>query len=106
MTSVPVEQSPDGIWLEVVDVRLETVPGTKELIYRVLLKGDRENPKPVWWLADENGGIPCGDLYHTILNEMDRKRVVLARLTCKPGTDNNYLHCTAFRFQSAELGSR
>lgn len=108
-----------GIWLEVVEAQYGK--GTSPL--KVQLKGDRAHPKPVWWpVADDALGFDKDslDAYKRILDEIDKKRVVLARLTWDSGGSKNSdqnsnqaepkeptrLHCDALRFQSAELGSR
>lgn len=104
-----------GIWLEVVEAQYGK--GTSPL--KVQLKGDRAHPKPVWWpVADDALGSDKDslDAYKRILDEIDKKRVVLARLTWEPGSSEgpapqeqakpSRLHCDALRFQSAELGSR
>lgn len=99
------ENSPNGIWLEVADVRLEIGGESSGESHRVLLKGDREHPKPVWWPVAKSASKSGDDIYRRILDEMDKKRVVLARLTCDR-QDSHTLHCDAFRFQSAEFGAR
>lgn len=96
-----------GIWLEVTEVRFETEEGEDKKSCRVLLKGDRDHPKPVWWPVEpaavrEN----AFDTYKAILREMNDKRMVLARLSVKQEADKAWLRCDAFRFQSPELGSR
>lgn len=93
-----------GIWLEVSEVQFEK--GDDPL--RVQLQGDRAHPKPGWWPVDKNALDQGGNhhrAYKAILREIDRKRLVLARLTCSNDKDHA-LHCDALRFQSAELGSR
>lgn len=90
-----------GIWLEVSEVHFET--GDSKAC-SVVLKADREQPKPVYWpVDDEAAGKDALETYKSILNELDKKRVVLARLSCKEG---GFLRCTAFRFQSPEMGGR
>ena len=92
----------DAIWLEVTEVRYETVAGGT---CTVLLKGDREHPKPVWWQVEPTAaGNNAFETYKAILNEVDKKRIVLARLSCDKGS--HLLRCDAFRFQSPELGNR
>ena len=94
-----------GIWLEVADVQFES--GDKAC--KVQLKADRAQPKPMWWPVNSTAvGKPgegaAYDTYKAILHELDRKRLVLARLSPKPKSTE--LHCDAFRFQSPDLGSR
>ncbi len=119
-----------GIWLEVAELQFDTVKGTS----KVQLKGDRAHPKPAWWdvestvlgarrepstttpatppttpppaTATEPDIKAAYETYKAILNEMDKKRVVLARLTWKPGPPVEELHCNALRFQSPDVGSR
>jgi hypothetical protein len=92
-------KEPEGIWLEVVDVGYETNPKKVS----VQLKGDREHPKPAWWpVVPTSAGKDVSETYKAILNEMDKKRTVLARLSYVEAG----LQCTAFRFLSPELGSR
>jgi hypothetical protein len=94
-----------AIWLEVSEVRYVTLA---EGTCSVLLKADKEQPKPIWWPVNKSAlgkeQTPF-DIYKAILHEMDKKRMVLVRLSCDPAA-NNYLHCDSFRFQSPELGSR
>lgn len=99
----------DGIWLEVSEVQFES--GGEEGCC-VLLKADREQP-PLRWPVEPNAIKPGGnsfDNYKEILGQIDKKRAVLARLSWMPGKGSatekgkGSLHCTAFRFQSPELG--
>jgi hypothetical protein len=103
------DQRRDGIWLEVAEVRWE---GGTTKACSVLLRADREQPKPIWWPVDDDA-VRDGafETYKAILNEIDKKRMVLARLACsvKPiegGKLDTWLRCDSFRFQSPELGSR
>jgi hypothetical protein len=99
-----VNDKAEGIWLEVAEVQFES---GKEGGCLVLLKADREQPKPNWWPVALNAikkdNDPFDD-YKEILNQIDKKRAVLARLSWV--ADKNGLRCNAFRFQSPELGSR
>lgn len=96
------DEKQSWIWLEVSDVRFE---GGPEKGCCVQLRADREQPKPVWWpVVDTAVRDTAFETYKAILAEMDKKRVVLARLTCDRSA--GFLHCDALRFQSAEMGSR
>lgn len=105
---VDLRKTPTGIWLEVAEFQFDTEKPKPSS--RVQLKGDRAYPKPTWWPVDSTAAIATTasgistpyENYKAILNEMDKKRVVLARLTWKDGE----LLCDAFRFQSPDLGSR
>jgi len=113
------DQDRDGIWLEVAEVRFES--GT-EGACSVLLKADREQPRPVWWPVDETSasvkgaaeevnatsakGTAAFETYKAILHELDKKRTVLALLGCGREDENHWLRCRTFRFQAPELGSR
>jgi len=93
-----------GIWLEVTEVRYDS----DKKACSVLLKGDREQPKPIWWPVDSTvlkDDDDAFDTYKAILQEMDKKRLVLARLSCSKD-EPHHLRCDAFRFQSPDLGSR
>jgi len=98
-----------GIWLEVAEARYQSGVGTG---CSVQLKGDREQPKPAWWPVDLKAlGKDDFETYKALLHEIDKKRLVLARLACstkmkEDGTYDHWLHCDAFRFQSPELGGR
>jgi hypothetical protein len=71
----------------------------------VLLKADRESPKPVWWQVKKKAvKDDAYETYTAILSEMDKKRTVLARLTHQADTAS--LWCDSFRFQSSDLGNR
>lgn len=93
------------IWLEVSEVQFESESSVGGQLL-VLLKADREQPKPGWWPVEPKaiGGENPFDGYKQILGEMDKKRTVLARL----GWDAtaNRLWCNAFRFQSSDASSR
>jgi hypothetical protein len=76
----------------------------------VQLKADKEQPKPIWWSVDDaawrgGGGNTAFDIYKAILNEFDKKRVVLVWLSPST-TPAEGLRCRALRFQSPELGGR
>lgn len=106
MANESKDEGGTGIWLEVAEVQLDTAP-TKSC--RVQLKADKTSSKPVWWPVEEtalssSSSNAAFDTYKAILGEMDKKRVVLARLSNKPGSDE--LHCNAFRFQSSDPGNR
>lgn len=103
-----------GIWLEVAEVQLDT----RLQCCRVQLKADRAQPRPVWWRV-ENSALSseeekekekeksldaAKEAYRAILNELDKNREVLAFLSGSEG--DHTLRCSAFRFQSAELGKR
>jgi hypothetical protein len=97
------DESQNWIWLEVTEVRYDTDPQGGRV--SVSLKGDREHPKPVWWPVEGTvAGASALETYKAILNELDKKRVALARLTYNSG--GNSLFCNALRFQTPELGSR
>jgi len=96
-------QQRQGIWLEVSEVRYEG--GDDGAACSVLLKADHEHPSRIWWPV--KGDAVKGSHYETykaILSEMDKKRLVLARLSYS--ASNGWLRCDSFRFQSPELGSR
>lgn len=97
------DEEHDGIWLEVTEVRYDS---EKKGMCSLLLKGDREHPKPVWWPVEDKAlqDKPF-ETYKEILREMDKKRLVLARLS-RDRKNHNRLCCDAFRFQSPDLGSR
>lgn len=101
------DQKREGIWLEVAEVRYE---GGGEKSCSVLLRADREQPKPIWWPVEDTAARDNAfDTYKAILAEMDKKRMVLARLACsvsENGTITPWLRCDSFRFQSPELGIR
>lgn len=99
------EQKREGIWLEIAEVRYE---GGKEKACSVLLKADREQPERIWWPVEDTAVRDSAfETYKAILNELDKKRMVLARLACKCDSEvGAWLHCDSFRFQSPELGSR
>ena len=115
-TNPPKKLSPDepreGIWLEVSEVRIETgttVAAQNKAICSVLLKADREQPKPVWWPVnlEAAGEQDAFKTYRAILHELDKKRIVLAWLTRAGNGADRWLECGAFRFQSPEaLGNR
>ena len=110
-----------GIWLEVSEARFQG-----DATCRLLLKGDRAYPKPIWWkVADDalNGVNPGLDTYKEIVRELDGKRVVLAQMGCRTRSHADkkkeeelvaagkpeaphWLLCISLRFQSPELGSR
>lgn len=94
------------IWLEVADAQL--VAKDKNPC-RVQLKADKAHPRALWWpVAEDALGAKKDphEIYREILKEIDKKRMVLAGLTWDEDSNSTRLHCTAFRFQSAELGSR
>jgi len=105
------EEAHRGIWLEVAECRYGTGnAGGCE----VQLRGDRERPAPVWWSVDPitAPNDPTDDptkaqfeTYKTIVEQLDKKRGVLARLSCNQGKGHS-LRCSAFRFQTPELASR
>lgn len=98
-----------GIWLEVAEVQFDSASSKDSL--EVQLKGDRAHPRSEWWPVDATiastliaGAKPDPyEAYKAILNEMDKKRTVLARLSCHQG---DRLRCDALRFQSPEVGGR
>jgi|GEM_PF-1579827 len=97
-----------GVWLEVAEVQLDS----RLQCCRVQLKADKTQPKPIWWTVDSNAlssktepQDAALETYRAILNELDKNRVVLARLSSSGGSGRS-LRCSVFRFQSAELGSR
>jgi hypothetical protein len=107
-----------GIWLEVSEVRLERDEDKAEC--RVRLKADKEEPKAVWWPVKPTAASShakadeaAHQTYKAILNELDKKRLVLAEISLhqEAGSGSGaakkwWLECRAFRFQTAELGSR
>lgn len=102
------DEQQSWVWLEVSEVRYES---GQEKICSVLLRADREQPKPVWWPVEDTAvSTTALETYKAILSEMDKKRMVLARLASsarqKNGKVDAWLRCDAFRFQSPELGSR
>jgi hypothetical protein len=104
---MPQDDDKDGIWLEVAEVRWE---GGGKKGCSVLLKADREQPKPVWWPVEgtalgKSGNDALFETYKAILNEMDKKRLVLARLSCERN-ETHHLRCDVLRFQSPDLGNR
>ena len=98
------EQKREGIWLEVSEVRYE---GGKDQVCTVLLKADHEHPSRIWWpvKSDAVRETPY-ETYKAILTEMDKKRMVLARLSYCTSGRAVWLRCDSFRFQAPELGSR
>lgn len=98
-----LEERPTGIWLEVAEVQFDTQAPT----IRVQLEGDRAHPKPTWWTVAStavSGEQDPHDVYTAILDEKDKKRVVLACLCWDESSKE--LHCSALRFQSPDLGRR
>lgn len=105
-------RSQSGIWLEVAEVQFDRGD------VRVQLKGDRAHPKAVWWPVENTaagassspGEQATSAVYRAVLNELDKKRVVLARLSCTPAGGRSEsspgLRCDALRFQSADIGGR
>jgi hypothetical protein len=94
------EKKRRGIWLEVAAVQHDSEAGCT-----AQLKGDREDKEPVWWPVDptkveDTTGF---ETYKAILGELDKKRLVLAKLSC---TAANQLRCTVLRFRSPEAGGR
>lgn len=97
-----------AIWLEVTEVSYDSEKAEQEKgVCSVQLKGDREQPKAVWWPVDvpKALGKDAFETYKALLEQIDKKRLVLARLSCSTEADH-HLRCDAFRFQSTELGSR
>jgi len=106
------DEQQSWIWLEVADVRYEG-GGNEKRNCSVLLRADREQPKPHWWFVEPNAvKEDAYETYKAILNEMDKKRMVLARLSCSanvaspPAGTGRELRCDSFRFQSPDVGSR
>lgn len=92
-----------AIWLKVSEVRLHNEDQRCEC--QVRLVGDCEDPRLHWWPVDdkalsgtgaEKGGFK---IYKAILHELDKKRLVIARLAW----ENDHLECKALRFQSPDL---
>lgn len=90
---------PESIWLEVANVRLENS------VVQIQVKGDRTDREPVWWdveLENNNAKPESNDAYRTIVDGLDKKRVVLAKLAA----EGNTLKCAFIRVQYAESNSR
>lgn len=96
----------EQIWLEVADAQFVAKDQDP---CRVQLKADKAHPQALWWpvAKDALGSIKDPhEIYREILKEIDKKRMVLAGLAWDEASEPTRLHCTAFRFQSAEQGSR
>jgi len=87
-----------GIWLKVRNVRLTTKNGVQ-----VQVEGDHNDHEPIWWPVDENvldGGV--ANVYKTIQDTLDKKRVVLGYLESMGKTGKSPLHCGRIRLQFAD----
>lgn len=103
------DEALSSIWLEVEYVRLEDMQIT------VRLKGDKSDETEKNWfpaIPPQSDGTPAGDataqraatdLYDRILDGLDKKKLVLAKIAPRPGNDDRTLYCLAFRFQSGPL---
>jgi hypothetical protein len=97
----------DGIWLEVAAVQYDSAEGCT-----VQLKGDKEEKEPVWWPVDPIAGKSAVDTYKDILGEIDRKRLVFAKLSYvtssapPAGPPKTELHCTVLRFRLVDSVNR
>lgn len=96
------------IWLKVSNVRFdgESKGAKSKGTCEVQLEGDRQDPKPEWWTVLETATgeeKPGLENYRTIVGEMDKKRVVLAGLTCQKDTG---LQVAVIRFQATDQSNR
>jgi hypothetical protein len=104
------EQRQEGIWLEVIEVRFER--GGNQGQCSVRLKGDRADLRPAWWpvapgaLSSKVDSQGAQETYREILNELDKKRLVLVELRCQLDQERHWLRCETVRFQPPEIGGR
>jgi hypothetical protein len=82
-----------GIWLKVSNARLH------DNTIEVQLEGDREDREANWWSvkADAAGDVSA-ETFRTILDGLDKKRTVLARLALV----GKALQCSTIRVQHTE----
>lgn len=96
-----------GIWLEVAHVRIGTSKkGGIQL--EAQLKGDKADREPVWWIVSpgssgkpHDGDKDLKDLYRTIAEGIDKKRLVLIQL-CPNGKNPGHLHVKYHRIQHSD----
>jgi hypothetical protein len=102
MSTVRTEEEDrhSSVWLEVANVRLV---GTSVEVY---VKGDRADREPVWRnidLAKAGYSDDADRAYRTIVDGLDKNRIVLAKLVAGQG---GQLKCELIRVQYTESNNR
>jgi len=87
------------IWLEVSNVRLTQGNPDKLEVQLKADRGDRQN----WWNVTVGESSIDQELERDIFDALDKKRIVLAKLTCD---SNAKLVVTGIRVQAIDAGNR
>lgn len=87
-----MSQGPEGIWLKVANAQF-----TNRAV-RIQVEGDQTEKEPTWWsVVDDAAGEDSRQTFRTIVQGLDKQRIVLARLD--PSTKDSGLRCTLIRVQ-------
>jgi len=87
----------DGIWMKIVNARL-----TQDSV-EIQVEGDQGDREPTWWpVAGKAAGSGPLETYRTIVDGIDKRRVVLARLGAAGTESGSALACNLVRVQFAD----